>query len=142
MFFLINEIDKTNKIINSCIKNEELKQENVMILEEACQRRNKMDEYINKIKYLKERVKISLKDVNGQNEEPFDSREDCIKELDELEKILNEIDNKGIFQIYSSQLSLFEYEDLDEMSKIASEIVIADDCLLYDALKNIIDKGE
>lgn len=101
-----------------------------------------MEEYINKIKYLKERVEISLKDVNGQNEEPFDNREDCIKELDELEKILNEIDNKGIFQIYSSQLSLFEYEDLDEMSKIASEIVIADDCLLYDALKNIIDKGE
>ena len=85
-FFLINEIDKTNKIINSCIKNEELKQENVMILEEACQRRNKMDEYINKIKYLKEMVKISLKDVNEQNEEPFDSREDCIKELDELKK--------------------------------------------------------
>ena len=45
-----------------------------------------MDEYINKIKYLKERVKISLKDVNVQNEEPFDSREDCIKELDKLKK--------------------------------------------------------
>ena len=45
-----------------------------------------MDEYINKIKYLKEMVKISLKDVNEQNEESFDSREDCIKELDELKK--------------------------------------------------------
>ena len=101
-----------------------------------------MEEYIDKIKYLKERAKISLKDVNGQTEDPFDSREDCIKELDKLKKILNEIDSKGIFQIYSSQLLLFEYEDLDEMSKIASEIVIADDCLLYDALKNIIDKGK
>ena len=101
-----------------------------------------MEEYIDKIKYLKERVKISLKDVNGQNEEPFDSREDCIKELDKLKKILNEIDNKGIFQIYSSQLSLFEYEDLDEMSKIASAIVVADNCLLYDTFKKIIDKGE
>ena len=58
------------------------------------------------------------------------------------EKILNEIGNKAVVQIYSSQLSLFEYEDLDEMSKIASEIVIADDCLLYDTFKNIIDKGE
>ena len=101
-----------------------------------------MEEYIDKIKYLKERVKISLKDVNGQNEEPFDSREDCIKELDRVKKILNEIDSKGIFQIYSSQLLLFEYEDLDEMSKIASEIVIVDDCLLYDAFKNIINKGK
>ena len=45
-----------------------------------------MEEYIDKIKYLKERVKISLKDVNGQNEESFDSREDCIKELDKLKK--------------------------------------------------------
>ena len=101
-----------------------------------------MEEYIDKIKYLKERVKISLKDVNGQNEEPFDSREDCIKELDRVKKILNEIDSKGIFQIYSSQLLLFEYEDLDEMSKIASEIVIVDDCLLYDVFKNIINKGK
>lgn len=99
-----------------------------------------MEEYIDKIKYLKERVKISLKDVNGQNEEPFDNREDCIKALDELKKILNEIDNKCTFRIYSSQLLLFEYEDLDEMSKIASEIVIADDCLLYDVFKNIINK--
>lgn len=101
-----------------------------------------MEEYIDKIKYLKERVKISLKDVNGQNKEPLDSREDCIKELDRLKKILNEIDSKGIFKIYSSQLLLFEYEDLDEMSKIASEIVIADDCLLYDVFKNIINKGK
>ena len=101
-----------------------------------------MEEYIDKIKYLKERVKISLKDVNGQNEEPFDSREDCIKELDKLKKILNEIGNKAVVQIYSSQLSFLKYEDLDEMSKIASEIVIADDCLLYDIFKNIIDKGE
>ncbi len=101
-----------------------------------------MEEYINKIKYLKERVKISLKDVNEQNEEPFDNREDCIKELDELKKILNEIDNKGIFQIYSSQLLLLKYEDLDKMLEIASEIVIRDDCFLYDVFKDIIDKGE
>lgn len=102
-----------------------------------------MDEqYINKIKYLKERVKISLKDVNGSNEAPFDNRNDCMRELDRLEQILNEIDNQGIFQIYSSQLLFLKYEDFDRMTKIATEIIIADNCLLYDTFKNIINKGE
>lgn len=101
-----------------------------------------MEEYINKIKYLKERVEISLKDVNGQNEEPFDNQDDIIRELNRLEEILKETNNNGIFQIYSSQLLFLKYEDLDRMSKIAIEVIIADDCLLYDAFKNIIDKGE
>ena len=39
-----------------------------------------MEEYIDKIKYLKERVKISLKDVNEKNETPLDNRKKlCVK---------------------------------------------------------------
>lgn len=101
-----------------------------------------MEEYINKIEYLKGKIKISLKDVNGSNEAPFDNRNDCLRELDKLEQILKEIDNKGIFQIYSSQLLFLGYEDLDRMTKIATEIIIADNCLLYDTFKNIINKGK
>lgn len=100
-----------------------------------------MGEYIDKIRYLKGKVKISLKDVNGKNEEPFDSRDDVIKELNKLEEILKETNDNGIFQIYSSQLSFLKYKDLDRMSKIAIEIIIADDCFLYDIFKKIIDKG-
>lgn len=99
-----------------------------------------MEEYIDKIKYLKERVKISLKDIKNQDKNPVDNRNDFLKQLDDGEKILNEIGNKAVVQIYSSQLSFLKYEDLDKMSKIASEIVIADDCLLYDVFKNIINK--
>ena len=66
-----------------------------------------------------------------------------IKTLEKLSKEnKNEFELKFIFQLYSSQLLLLKYEDLDKMSKIASEIIIADDCLLYDVLKNIINKGE
>lgn len=101
-----------------------------------------MEEYINKIKYLEGKIKISLKDVNSSDEIPFDNRDDCMRELDKLEQILNEIDNQGIFQIYSSQLLFLGYEDLDRMIKIATEIIIADNCLLYDSFKNIINKGE
>lgn len=101
-----------------------------------------MEEYINKIKYLKGKIKISLKDMNGSDEVPFDNRDDCMRELGRLEQILNEIDNQGIFQIYSSQLLFLEYEDLDRMTKIATEIIIADNCLLYNTFKNIINKGE
>ena len=101
-----------------------------------------MEEYIDKIKYLKEKVKISLKDIKNQDKNPVDNRNDFLKQLDDGEKILNEIGNKAVVQIYSSQLSFLKYEDLDRILKIASEIVIADDCLLYDIFKNIIDKGE
>lgn len=92
-----------------------------------------MKEYIDKIKYLKTKTKIFLKDVNGKNEYPFDNREDFMKELNKLEESLKDSDNKGIFQIYSSQLLFLKYEDLDRMAKIASRITIVDDCCLYNA---------
>ncbi len=101
-----------------------------------------MDEYINKIKYLKEKVKISLKDENNQDKNPVDNRNDFLKQLDDEEKILKEINSKAIVKIYSSQLLFLEYEDLEKMAEIAAEVIIADDCLLYDTLENIIDKGE
>ena len=105
-----------------------------------------MEEYIDKIKYLKEEVKISLKDVNEKNETPLDNRKKIMCEIKTLEKLSkenkNEFELKFIFQFYSSQLLLLKYEDLDRILKIASKIIIADDCLLYDTFKKIIDKGE
>lgn len=57
-----------------------------------------MDDYINKVKYLKERVKISLKDVNGQNEKPFDNREACIQKFKGIDKeeLLQELIECGL----------------------------------------------
>lgn len=105
-----------------------------------------MNEYIDKIKYLKEKVEISLKDVNGQNENPLNDREEIIGKIKVLEKLSeenkDELELKFVFQLYSSQLLLLKYQDFDRILKIASKIIIADDCLLYDALENIIDKGE
>lgn len=105
-----------------------------------------MNEYIDKIKYLKEKVEILLKDVNGQNENPLNDREEIIGKIKVLEKLSeenkDELELKFVFQLYSSQLLLLKYQDFDRILKIASKIIIADDCLLYDALENIIDKGE
>ena len=46
-----------------------------------------MEEYIDKIKYLKERVKISLKDVNEKNETPLDNRKNIMCHIKKLEKL-------------------------------------------------------
>lgn len=105
-----------------------------------------MEEYIDKIKYLKERVKISLEDVNNTDNGELMSKEEVLKSTRTLKKLADE--NKDEYEIkynlyiFSSQLLLLEYEDLDKMLKIASEIIIKDNCLLYDTFKNIIDKGE
>ena len=102
-----------------------------------------MEEYINKIKYLKERVKLSLKDANNTDNGELMSKEEVLKSTEMLKKLADENKDKELkynLYIFSSQLLLLKYEDLDKMLEIASEIVIRDNCLLYDTFKNIIDK--
>ena len=40
-----------------------------------------MEEYIDKIKYLKEKGKISLKDIKNQDKNPVDNRNDFLKQF-------------------------------------------------------------
>lgn len=97
-----------------------------------------MGEKINKIKYLKQKTKILLENANNCDNNELDTKEDCLKRLGELCESLNK--GEGIFKIYSSQLSFFSYEDLDKMIGVAGKIIVADNCNLYNDLKNIINE--
>ena len=44
--------------------------------------------------------------------------------------------------IFSSQLKFLEYKDLDRMISISDEIIICDDCNMYEDLKKLRDKEE
>ena len=49
---------------------------------------------------------------------------------------------KARMSIFSSQLKFLEYKDLDRMISISDEIIICDDCNMYEDLKKLRDKEE